>query len=112
MGRTKRRASPRAHAGGSGSSTEDIQYAIEAGTIKMNIDTDTQWAYWDGLRAYEAANHDYLQGQLGNPEGEDKPNKKKYDPRAWIRASETAMVERLQECFADLNALNRISGGA
>jgi fructose-bisphosphate aldolase class II len=61
--------------GGSGSSREDIRYAIEAGTIKMNIDTDTQWAFWDGIRAYEAKYHDYLQGQIGNPEGELKPNK-------------------------------------
>ena len=62
--------------GGSGSSREDIRYAIEAGVIKMNIDTDTQWAFWDGIRAYEAKNHDYLQGQIGNPEGEEKPHKK------------------------------------
>jgi fructose-bisphosphate aldolase class II len=61
--------------GGSGSSTEEIREAISYGVIKMNIDTDTQWAFWDGVRAYEAANRDYLQGQIGNPEGEDKPNK-------------------------------------
>merc|ERR1712072_1668146 len=67
--------------GGSGSSVEDIQYAIKAGVIKMNIDTDTQWAFWDGVRAYEAKNRDYLQGQIGNPDGDDKPNKKYYDPR-------------------------------
>ena len=69
--------------GGSGSSTEEIREAIGYGVIKMNIDTDTQWAFWDGVRAYEAANRAYLQGQIGNPEGEDKPNKKKYDPRVW-----------------------------
>merc|ERR1712146_821057 len=68
--------------GGSGSSREDIRYAIEAGTIKMNIDTDTQWAFWDGLRAYEAEFRPYLQGQIGNPDGEEKPNKRYYDP-AW-----------------------------
>ncbi len=62
--------------GGSGSSREDIRYAIEAGVIKMNIDTDTQWAFWDGVRQYEAKNRDYLQGQIGNPEGATKPNKK------------------------------------
>merc|ERR1719498_549103 len=67
--------------GGSGSSVEDIRYAIEGGVIKMNIDTDTQWAFWDGVRAYEAANRPYLQGQIGNPDGETKPNKKYYDPR-------------------------------
>ena len=81
--------------GGSGSSTEDIQYAIEAGTIKMNIDTDTQWSFWDGIRAYEAANHDYLQQQIGNPDGADKPNKKYYDPRMCLRSAEEATVERL-----------------
>merc|ERR1712127_1050704 len=59
--------------GGSGSSVEDVQYAIDAGVIKMNIDTDTQWAFWDGIRGYEAKYHDYLQGQIGNPEGDDKP---------------------------------------
>ena len=81
--------------GGSGSSTEDIQYAIEAGTIKMNIDTDTQWSFWDGIREYEAANHDYLQAQIGNPDGADKPNKKYYDPRMCLRSAEEATVERL-----------------
>ena len=87
--------------GGSGSSTEDIQYAIEAGTIKMNIDTDTQWSFWDGIRAYEAANHDYLQAQIGNPDGADKPNKKYYDPRMCLRSAEEATVERLgaMRCF-------------
>ena len=93
--------------GGSGSSREEIREAIGYGVIKMNIDTDTQWAYWDGVRAYEAANRDYLQGQIGNPEGEDKPNKKKYDPRVWLRAGETAMVERLKLAFEDLNCTDR-----
>lgn len=93
--------------GGSGSSREEIREAISYGVIKMNIDTDTQWAFWDGVRKYEAANHDYLQGQIGNPEGEDKPNKKKYDPRAWLREGEKAMVERLRIAFEDLNCLNR-----
>jgi fructose-bisphosphate aldolase class II len=93
--------------GGSGSEKSKINEALGYGVVKMNIDTDTQWAYWDGLRAYEAKNHDYLQGQIGNPDGEDKPNKKKYDPRAWIRACETSMVTRLQECYTDLNSLNR-----
>jgi fructose-bisphosphate aldolase class II len=73
----------------------------------MNIDTDTQWAYWDGVRAYEAKNHDYLQGQIGNPEGEDSPNKKHYDPRKWLRAGEETMVERLVRAFTDLNCLDR-----
>ena len=106
MGRTKRRASPHTHAGGSGSSTEDIQYAIEAGTIKMNIDTDTQWSFWDGIREYEAKNHDYLQAQIGNPDGADKPNKKYYDPRMPLRAAEEATVERLGKAMEDLKCVN------
>lgn len=92
--------------GGSGSSKEEIREAIGYGVIKMNIDTDTQWAFWDGIRKYEAANRDYLQGQIGNPEGEDKPNKKKYDPRVWLREGEKAMIERLKVAFEDLNALD------
>ena len=93
--------------GGSGSSQEEIREAIGYGVIKMNIDTDTQWAFWDGVRAYEAKNHDYLQSQIGNPEGEDKPNKKFYDPRKFLRAGEVAMVERLKIAFNDLNAMDR-----
>jgi len=92
--------------GGSGSSVEDIQYAIEAGVIKMNIDTDTQWAFWDGIRAYEATNHDYLQGQIGNPDGADKPNKKYYDPRMSLRAGEESMAARLCKAAEDLNCVN------
>merc|ERR1719478_2028934 len=92
--------------GGSGSSREDIRYAIEAGTIKMNIDTDTQWSFWDGIRQYEAANHDYLQGQIGNPEGETKPNKKYYDPRMALRSGEESMAKRLGEAMEDLNCIN------
>ena len=93
--------------GGSGSSREDIREAISYGVIKMNIDTDTQWATWEGVRMYEASNHDYLQGQIGNPDGEDKPNKKYYDPRKWLRAGEKAMIERLVSAFEDLNCINR-----
>jgi len=92
--------------GGSGSSTEDIQYAIEAGTIKMNIDTDTQWSFWDGIREYEAKNHDYLQGQIGNPDGADKPNKKYYDPRMPLRAAEEATVTRLGQAMEDLKCVD------
>merc|ERR1712023_195907 len=92
--------------GGSGSSTEDIQYAIEAGTIKMNIDTDTQWSFWDGIRDYEAKNHDYLQGQIGNPDGAEKPNKKYYDPRMPLRAAEEATVTRLGQAMEDLKCVN------
>lgn len=93
--------------GGSGSSREEIREAISYGVIKMNIDTDTQWAFWDGVRKYEAANREYLQGQIGNPEGSDKPNKKKYDPRVWLRAGEKSVVERLKVAFEDLNCLDR-----
>src|SRR6056297_3514729 len=93
--------------GGSGSSNAEIREAIGYGVIKMNIDTDTQWAFWDGIRAYEAANHDYLQAQIGNPEGEDKPNKKKYDPRTWLREAEKSMVERVKVAFDNLNCLDR-----
>jgi len=92
--------------GGSGSSTEDIQYAIKAGVIKMNIDTDTQWAFWDGVRAYEAKYHDYLQGQIGGPDGADKPNKKYYDPRMSLRAGQEAMAERLCKAAEDLQCVN------
>lgn len=95
--------------GGSGSSVEDIRYAIEAGVIKMNIDTDTQWGFWDGIRKYEAKYRDYLQTQIGNPDGADKPNKKYYDPRMALRAGEEAMAARLVKCAQDLlceNVLN------
>jgi len=81
--------------GGSGSTDEEIQTAVSAGVVKMNVDTDTQWAYWDGLRKFEAENRDYLQGQIGNPKGPDAPNKKYYDPRVWIRKAEEAMIERV-----------------
>ncbi|WP_304544332.1 class II fructose-bisphosphate aldolase [Sulfurimonas microaerophilic] len=93
--------------GGSGSLPEEISEAISYGVIKMNIDTDTQWATWNGVREYVAKNHDYLQGQIGNPEGEDKPNKKYYDPRKWLRAGQESLVERVIEAFKDLNAMDR-----
>ncbi len=93
--------------GGSGSDPKDIKEAISYGVIKMNIDTDTQWATWDGVRRYAEKYHDYLQGQIGNPEGEDKPNKKYYDPRKWLREGELSMVARLERAFTELNCLNR-----
>jgi len=93
--------------GGSGSAPEEITEALGYGVIKMNIDTDTQWATWDGVRQFEAKYHDYLQGQIGNPEGEDKPNKKYYDPRKWLRAGQESLVKRVEQAFTDLNALNR-----
>ncbi len=92
--------------GGSGSSQEDIREAIGYGAIKMNIDTDLQWAYWDGVRKYEAGKRDYLQAQIGNPDGTDKPNKKSYDPRVWIRSAEISFVERLKQAFTDLNCVD------
>merc|ERR1712051_273150 len=88
--------------GGSGSDVSDIQEAIGYGVIKMNIDTDTQWSYWEGIKNFEAKYHDYLQGQIGNPEGPDKPNKKYYDPRESMRAAETSTVTRLEQSFGDL----------
>lgn len=94
--------------GGSGSSQEEIREAIGYGVIKMNIDTDTQWAFWDGVRKFEAEKHDYLQAQIGNPDGDDKPNKKNYDPRKWLREGEKSMVERLKIAFDDLNCINRL----
>ena len=93
--------------GGSGSLLEEIREAITYGVIKMNIDTDTQWAAWDGVRAYEAKYHGYLQGQIGNPEGEDKPNKNYYDPRKWIRSGQESMIARLEIAFSDLLSINK-----
>ena len=97
--------------GGSGSDINDIKEAIGYGVIKMNIDTDTQWAYWDGIRTFEAANRDYLQTQIGNPDGATKPNKKYYDPRQCIRSAEDTTVERLAQCFADLNCVGVLGMG-
>ncbi len=93
--------------GGSGSSTEDIRQAIQYGVIKMNIDTDMQWAFWSGIKNYYEANAPYLQAQLGNLEGDDKPNKKYYDPRKWLREGEKAFVARLHKAFEDLNCIDR-----
>ncbi|CAE7229373.1 fba [Symbiodinium natans] len=129
--------------GGSGSSLEDIRYAIEAGVIKMNIDTDsgrrydrsdrpvtslllasrggvdpnmqhaaqhdtedTQWAFWDGMNSYQKKNKDYLQAQIGNPEGPEKPNKKYYDPRMSLRSGEEVMADRLVKCMEDLKCID------
>lgn len=93
--------------GGSGSSREDIREAIGYGAIKMNIDTDMQWAFWTGVHDYYNENKEYLQTQIGNPDGEDKPNKKYYDPRKWLRKGEEAFVNRLKQAFEDLNCMNR-----
>jgi len=92
--------------GGSGSSKEEIRQAISYGVIKMNIDTDMQWAFWEGILNYYNTKKDYLQGQIGNPEGEDSPNKKYYDPRVWLRKGEENFVKRLTLAFEDLNCIN------
>ena len=92
--------------GGSGSSREEIREAISYGAIKMNIDTDTQWAAWNGILNFYKANEAYLQGQLGNPEGPDAPNKKYYDPRVWLRKMEESMSKRLEQSFEDLNCID------
>lgn len=93
--------------GGSGSELKDIKDAVSYGVIKMNIDTDTQWAFWEGTKEYIEKNKDYLQGQIGNPEGDDKPNKKYYDPRKWIRCGEEGIVKRLLKAYEDLNCINK-----
>lgn len=92
--------------GGSGSTAEEIKEAVSYGVVKMNIDTDTQWATWEGILNYYKKNEGYLQSQLGNPEGEDKPNKKYYDPRVWLRAGQTSMIERLELAYKELNCIN------
>ena len=93
--------------GGSGSTLEEIREAISYGVVKMNIDTDTQWAFWNGVRGYIEQFHAYLKSQIGNPEGENKPNKKYYDPRKWLREGELGMVKRLEQAYSDLNCLDR-----
>ena len=93
--------------GGSGSDPKEIAESLNYGVVKMNIDTDTQWAFWEGTMDFYKTNHAYLQSQIGNPEGDDKPNKKFYDPRVWLRKSEESMAKRLEQSFADLNCLNR-----
>mmetsp|Transcript_83851 Transcript_83851/g.215844 ORF Transcript_83851/g.215844 Transcript_83851/m.215844 type:complete len:191 (-) Transcript_83851:440-1012(-) len=92
--------------GGSGSEKKDIDDAVSYGVVKMNVDTDTQWAYWEGLLKFYKAKSGYLQGQIGNPEGEDKPNKSYYDPRKWVRESEVSMRDRVKESCADLKNVN------
>ena len=91
--------------GGSGSELSKIHEAIDYGVVKFNIDTDTQWAFWSGVKAYIEKFKDYLQSQIGNPEGEDKPNKKYYDPRKWLREGEKSMKERVIKAYKDLRAI-------
>jgi fructose-bisphosphate aldolase class II len=94
--------------GGSGSSEAEIKESLTYGVIKMNIDTDTQWAFWDGIRKYEKENRDFLQGQIGNPNGEEKPNKKYYDPRVWLREGQNSLIARLEIAFNDLNCIDKL----
>jgi fructose-bisphosphate aldolase class II len=94
--------------GGSGSTLEEIREAISYGVIKMNIDTDLQFAFTEGIRDYMAAKKDYLQTQIGNPEGAEAPNKKYYDPRVWLRKGEETFIKRLEQAFADLNNVNTL----
>ena len=93
--------------GGSGSDPKEIEEAIGYGVIKMNIDTDTQWAFWAGVMENYKSKEAYMQAQIGNPDGDDIPNKKNYDPRSWLREAEKSMVERLKIAFDDLNCINR-----
>ncbi|KAF7724202.1 Fructose-bisphosphate aldolase 1 [Apophysomyces ossiformis] len=92
--------------GGSGSTEQEIQTAVDNGVVKMNVDTDTQWAYWIGLRDFYKKNEAYLQTQVGNPEGDNKPNKKYYDPRVFIREAEKTMITRVKKACEDLNNVN------
>ena len=95
--------------GGSGSSVEEIREAIDYGAIKMNIDTDMQYAFMCGIRDYFNKNNDYLKSQIGNSEGIDIPNKKYYDPRAWLRKAEESFISRLTQAFEDLNNVNTLN---
>ena len=94
--------------GGSGSTLEEIREAIQYGVIKMNLDTDLQFAFTEGVRDYVVKNVDYLKTQIGNPEGDDIPNKKYYDPRKWMREGELTFVKRLEQAFSDLNNINTL----
>jgi len=94
--------------GGSGSSLEEIREAIEYGVVKMNIDTDLQYAFTEGIRDYMNSNSEYLKSQIGNPDGHDIPNKKYYDPRVWLRKGEESFKARLMKAFEDLNNINTL----
>ncbi|WFD42515.1 Fructose-bisphosphate aldolase 1 [Malassezia psittaci] len=94
--------------GGSGSEKSEISEAVKNGVVKMNVDTDTQYAYLEGIRDFVLNKKDYLMSQVGNPEGKDKPNKKFYDPRVWLREGEKTMVKRCVVAFNDLNSSNKL----
>ena len=95
--------------GGSGSTIEEIREAIDYGAIKMNIDTDMQFAFMTGVRDYFNTNSEYLKSQIGNPDGSDIPNKKYYDPRVWLRKAEESFINRLTQAFEDLNNINTLN---
>jgi len=94
--------------GGSGSTKEEIKTAVGNGVVKMNVDTDTQWAYLLGIRDFVLKKKDYLMTQVGNPDGEDKPNKKYYDPRVWVREGEKTLAARVKEACTDLGNVDRL----
>ncbi|PVV03070.1 hypothetical protein BB560_002460 [Smittium megazygosporum] len=94
--------------GGSGSTEEEVKEAVSYGVVKMNVDTDTQWAYLEGVRDYVLKNVDYIRTQVGNPEGSDMPNKKYYDPRVWVRAGEITLIKRVEQANADLGNINTL----
>ncbi|KGO88134.1 fructose-bisphosphate aldolase [Flavobacterium rivuli WB 3.3-2 = DSM 21788] len=94
--------------GGSGSTQEEITEAISYGVVKMNIDTDLQFAFTEGIRDYMVKNIDYLKTQIGSPDGAESPNKKHYDPRKWVREGEVTFNTRLEQAFADLNNVNTL----
>ena len=94
--------------GGSGSTVEEIREGISYGVIKMNIDTDLQYAFAEGIRDYMGEKVDYLKSQIGNPDGGDLPNKKYYDPRKWLREGELTFKTRLKQAFADLNNIDTL----
>ena len=88
---------------------EEIREAIDYGAVKMNIDTDMQYAFMSGVRDYFNSNSEYLKSQIGNPDGDDIPNKKNYDPRVWLRKAEESFIERLTQAFKDLNNVNTLN---
>merc|ERR1712217_944305 len=95
--------------GGSGSEKDKIDAALNYGTVKMNVDTDTQWAYWEGVKNFYEDNEGFLQGQIGNPKGADKPNKSYYDPRKWVRESEVAVVKPSATSTSKRHSLRQLS---
>tara|TARA_B110000285_G_C15140597_1_gene630524 strand:+ start:5286 stop:6359 length:1074 start_codon:yes stop_codon:yes gene_type:complete len=95
--------------GGSGSTVEEIREAIGYGVIKMNLDTDLQFAFTEGCRDYITSKVEYLKTQIGNPEGNENPNKKYYDPRKWLRKGELTFIKRMEKAFSDLNSVNALS---